>query len=304
MQRSNGSILIGAVLVLLGIFFLGQMNNWWSYDWIDLVAFWPLLIVAIGLRLLLPAGLAFDLIVIGLLIAAVWAQTLVPPKPEPERRWFGNIFHQSDSTEKTELKGPGISGAGQLRFFTTAAAGTLNLKSLDQFNNRLYTAQLSRSSFQQSDQRDGDTAITELKPKHSAIFGLHRLDYDLALTPKIPIELTLDAGASKTNLDLSDIQLTKLDMDAGATSSVIRLGTKSTRQRLILDIGASSLQLHVPKDAGLKITYDSGLSSNNFAEAGLNQSSDTYTTTDYDQANVLIEIELDGGASSINLERY
>ena len=50
-----------------------------------------------------------------------------------------------------------------------------------------------------------------------------RLRWNLALTPKIPLNLDLHAGAGRSNFDLSALQLTALNIASGAGEVVINL---------------------------------------------------------------------------------
>jgi hypothetical protein len=105
-------------------------------------------------------------------------------------------------------------------------------------------------------------------------------------------------------LDLSEVNLTNLTISSGASTYDIRLGEKADRLASEINIGASTVNIHLPKSLGLKITYQTGASSNNFTNQGLTKSDDIYQTDNFDSAAKKIEITFKAGASSIELDRY
>jgi hypothetical protein len=102
------------------------------------------------------------------------------------------------------------------------------------------------------------------------------------------------------NMDLSDLQLTKLDIDTGASSLDLILGDKVDQANISIEAGASSLDITVPKTVGVRVNIDAGLSSKNLND--LEKVDDnTYQSEGYDEAEKKADINLDIGVSSLNV---
>lgn len=127
---------------------------------------------------------------------------------------------------------------------------------------------------------------------------------DLKLTEKISLSIIIKTGASKLDLDFSNTKLDNLEIDSGASSSQIKIGGESREVDVHIKSGASSFNISLPEDAGLKITNNSGLSSNNFEKIGLKKDGKIYMSEKYDQTAQKITMILDTGVSSINIELY
>ena len=93
------------------------------------------------------------------------------------------------------------------------------------------------------------------------------------------------------------------EKQTGASSMTLTLGDKEALQKVLLDSGASSMTVRVPRDSGVKLIYDGGLSSKNIADLD-EVSEGVYQSPDYDDAKNAIEIKADVGLSSFTLERY
>ena len=83
-----------------------------------------------------------------------------------------------------------------------------------------------------------------------------RLRWDIALTPKIPLNLDLHGGAGRSNFDLSGLQLTALNIASGAGELVISLPSGEYNARVSGGVGRSSLS--VPAGAFVDLSVSSG----------------------------------------------
>ncbi len=61
--------LIGLIIVIIGVTYLGINFGWWSASaWNNVVQLWPLLLVILGLRLLLRGAMALLFVLVGLIL--------------------------------------------------------------------------------------------------------------------------------------------------------------------------------------------------------------------------------------------
>ncbi len=83
-----------------------------------------------------------------------------------------------------------------------------------------------------------------------------RLRWDVALTPKIPLNLDVHAGAGRSNFDLSSLQVTALNVASGAGEMVIALPKGEYNARISGGVGRSTI--HVPSGATVDLNISSG----------------------------------------------
>jgi hypothetical protein len=120
---------------------------------------------------------------------------------------------------------------------------------------------------------------------------------------RLPSSLILDLGAADLNADLSEVKLDKLTLDIGAASAGIRLGTLQDSLKVSLDAGASSIKMHIPKDSGVRVEIDGGVSSREFE--GLDKKGDgIYESPDYAAAEKKVIITGSTRATSFEIIRY
>ena len=127
---------------------------------------------------------------------------------------------------------------------------------------------------------------------------------DFKINDKVPLDLIINTGASKFDLNLENINLNKLNINCGASSGNIKIGQSKKEINVTIKSGASNFNLSLPKDAGLNINNKSGLSSTNFGDIGLNRNDKNYKSENYDSAMQKINLSFETGASSIKIDQY
>ena len=115
------------------------------------------------------------------------------------------------------------------------------------------------------------------------------------------LNTTLNASDARLELAGAVAQDSSLNLTLNASSGTLALPAASLNGNISLN--ASSLELCVVPDAGLRIRYSDTLSSNNFDGAGLTRSGELWVTPGYDQAALRTELTLNGNVSSITLHR-
>jgi len=129
-------------------------------------------------------------------------------------------------------------------------------------------------------------------------------EWNLLLAPEIIWDIDLDVGASRTELDLSRVKLKELEIDAGASDLSLHLGAHGLETQVNIDAGASNIKIIVPKDVRLQIELDGGLSSSNLETAGLVRSGDYYITPGTVSSDSLVKVNLKTGVSNLELVRF
>jgi hypothetical protein len=151
----------------------------------------------------------------------------------------------------------------------------------------------------------------------------YRNEWDLRLNDATPMEMNINLGAGRSNLDLSTLALTSLTMDGGAGEIVLDLSDSQSLGRLDFRIGVGNstidltgewqddldariegglgqLNLRLPSDVGVSVQVNTGIGA--VEATGLTQNGDTYTNDAFGVSDVTLHIDVEGGVGQINLD--
>lgn len=299
----TGEVLLGVGLITAGVLFLlGTLdivdiyfNNIWQL--------WPLLVVGAGVSLLKLAGVWKNIIVglflvasLGLLYVTVTNEEggqIISGKDDSKSRSEVAVSKKMNTIEDLDLK----IETGAMKVAIDPLDGGQMAKAVLESNRRFELKTNSTVS--------NTTQRTTIATKGSgfAWTGLSNNRLRVQIARDIPLNLRIDAGASSLDANLSDIRIKQFAVDAGASSMNVTIGSKEDDVKVSIDAGASSIKLRVPKESGVRVESEGGLSSKNFE--GVDEiSNDIYESKDYMQAAKRIIISTKVGASSIKIERY
>lgn len=112
------------------------------------------------------------------------------------------------------------------------------------------------------------------------------LRWDIGLSPRLPLDLEVNGGSGRLDLDLSELQLTELNLDVGSGSVEADLPAVEEHYEAQVDGGSGSCTLRLADgaDAGLKIDGGSG----------------SFTIEIGDEAHVTLR--LDGGSGGFSID--
>ena len=96
----------------------------------------------------------------------------------------------------------------------------------------------------------------------------------------------------------------ELKVDTGASSLDLKIGDKSSMQYITIKAGASDIDIRVPKDSGIRIRFDDGLTSKEFHDLEFVHRDKIYESRDYDSRDKKIELNISSGVSSIDIYGY
>jgi len=301
-----GKFIWGLIVVLIGLgFLLVNFNIVEASIFANVWRLWPIILVIIGLSILSNALSKWASIIINILLilAVIGSFLLLIFRPQViDDRVGKNIGNENASNQDLITEIDPDAKSAEVNIITGAA----ELK-LDGVTTKLLEANIksnvTTASLSQSTATDKQSVqITANQFRFLSFRGIN--DWQVHLTDKLPLALSLQTGAISATLDLTNIMMQKLDVKSGASTYDIRFGDKIDLQTATVSAGASTIKLRVPKNVAVKITNDSGLSSNNFERQGLNKSDKVFTTDGYDQSAKKIEISLKTGASTLELDRY
>lgn len=287
----GGMFLLAGVLLLLGS--LGVINIYLSEIW----RLWPIIIIMVGLSILSLRGWAAVAVygVSALVIGALVFVTLTGALKNDDdisRETF-NITSESDDIQNMALS-------------IEAGAGSINVSSADSGTMAEGESRGSNTQLRTNVTTDGETQKVRLSQRRDGGWmgpGSFS-NLDIRLNKDLPTDLEIDAGASSINADLSDIKLRSLLVDSGASSIDLKLGDKLDNSEITIDTGASSVSVRVPRDSGIKLVLDAGLSSRDLPSDYEKLDDKTYQSSNYDDADKKITINVDMGISSFKLSTY
>jgi hypothetical protein len=292
-----GQLFWGGLLIIVGTLLLLDNLNVVETNLAALWQLWPLLLVAAGLSVLsvrntlwktLSTLFVFVMLGFVLLVGLGVLDTNTNSSIQNDSTIV--LLNENTSKAETSIK---------------MGAGTLTISSAKQEEVVRANITSSFAELVETQRQEGDSQLISLETKGSGTwwFGAQKNELDVVLSQNIPQSILLDVGALSMNADLSEIELSSLNVKTGASSVLLRLGERSASLPVTIDAGASSVKLAAPKESGIRVEIDGGLSSRNL-EGLVDRGNGIFETENYDTADKKITITVKSGLSSFELTRY
>ena len=108
-----------------------------------------------------------------------------------------------------------------------------------------------------------DPGTVELEPDTAGPWPVSASPFDwrLGVTGEVPLELRVETGAAKSNLDLEDTQLRHLDLKTGASDTRVRLPRAAGVTTVRAEAGAAALTIEIPPGVAARIQSQMALGS-------------------------------------------
>jgi hypothetical protein len=264
MRRS--SLFWGIVIVLAGVLLLlQQMNllffNFWA-------VFWPLILILAGIWFLLG--------------------------PSVFRRDY-----------RAEIVSIPLEGAVEAEIRFRHGAGSLRIGALADGGDLLSGTCVGGADMRIH--RNADRVKARLSANPDVWFGFpgtmggRGLAWDIKLNKSVNYMLDLESGASETIIDLTDLKVSDLLVQTGASSSDITLPAAAGFTRVAVKSGAAAVNLRLPQDVAARIYIQSGLAGISVDTNRFPQTSGVYETPGYATAANKAEIRVETGVGSIDI---
>lgn len=128
------------------------------------------------------------------------------------------------------------------------------------------------------------------------------LEWCLNFSAKVEYIFNLKTGAGENFLDFSDLNVKKVTLNTGASSTKLNMPRNAVFTSLEIHAGAASVDVKIPENVAARIKIQSGLSGNNI---DMNRfkllSSGTYESPAYESAENKIDVLIDGGVGSFKV---
>ncbi len=297
----------GLILILIGSLAIARNLDLLYFDWYRFLKLWPVIFILWGISVL-PAR---DYVKIGLLLivlgGATWfvVDSSVYPNDDEHGFVFNNWNYNSNSLTKYEqtFTIPWADSIKKASIDLDAAAGSFHITdttaALVDFSQRG-----SKSAFEYVVKRTPENTRVKISEKHRPVFyGKSHKRVVIKLNPEPVWNINLDAGASAVKYDLSSFKLHQLNIDGGAGSFKITLGSRYPNTFVTMDAGASSILIRIPESSGCDLELSSVLSGKSLS--GFQKTDDGhYQTANYDSAVNKIHLNIDAAVSSFTILRY
>lgn len=260
---NRGTLFWGVILILAGVLFL--LGNAGLLRGIDVWAvLWPGFLILLGIWILLG------------------------------RFWGGSSAMQHavvalDGAPRAHLRLE--HGAGRLQL----AAGSLGTTLVEgDFGNGV---QIERHL-------QGDVLNVKLHipaQEFPFFFDTHGLEWNLTVNREIPLTMKINTGASEATLDLSELQVSDIRLETGASSTTLTLPANAGFTRLGVETGVASLHLRIPAGVAARIRTRGGLGSVSVDTARFPLQGSYYQSPDYDTAANKADVDIESGVASVDI---
>jgi hypothetical protein len=287
----RGDGVTGAVFLLgLGIvFLLGNYGYLQLNPWQVLLTIWPALLVAIGIDILISRHRRWWTTLLGfILVAAIMVGAL----------WLAGIGLPGGQITAGEQIEFGLQGATRAEVRLLPAAGSLELDKLmnsDALLAGTIPASTASRMITQEFTKTGDTAILKLQSTGTQLFyqltGENQSDWNLGITPTVPVKLEVSLGAGDAALDLTGLQISDLNYDMGVGAVTITLPANGNFMATV-DGAIGSITILVPAGTAVQINMDTALTARSLPEGYVKIGDSGFASPEYSTAKNRVVLDL------------
>jgi hypothetical protein len=297
----RGSVTLGLILIVVAFLWLLYNLGYLPSDiWYSLWRFWPLILILLGVDVALRGFPAwFALPVLLLATAAIVAIVLMVAPALPVARTVTENLSQE------------LAGSSQAQIQLEVDRGALNVQRMTDEPGLLMKGSFIHDSnilIEQEFNASSGQGRLRVADRYDVLFPSFlfladiRNDWQVKLTPVIPLAIEVNADNCQLDLDLDGLSLdtfnAELDHSRAEVTLPARDGFGAT-----LDIEDSELVLTVPPDAGARVELQSddtelALDSSRFTKTSDNE----YLSAGYDQAETRLDVVLTAADSSVTIE--
>lgn len=303
-RRPNrrGSITGAMILIALGVVFLIANLRPGIDAWSIVFHYWPLILIFIGV------GKIFDSLIFRdadsttgadhvsgasiafVVLIAIFGFAL----------WRGHERHDRlHDTHAVELQGAKTVSAN-----VDMSAGQLTLTGGD---SRLLDADFDYREEEGKPLVDytvsGDHGQLDInQEKENFHFGSTHNTWNLHFGGAEPLDLKVSIGAGQSDLQLRDLNVTRLEVHIGAGQMTLDLsGPRKSNLNADIEGGVGSATIRLPKDVGVRVHASGGIGS--VSTDGLTRDGDAYVNAVYGKTPATVELTVQGGVGEIVLSQ-
>lgn len=337
--RRSPSLFGPIVLIAIGVYFLlSNLGLVSGLNWMAALRLWPLLLVFIGINLIVrqaprPFG-AFLSALVALLAVAVFGYVLLFADDNPLLNRLGVSGNADVQRRQIEFSADDIDTAVVDIGF---GFSPVEVYALDDSPNLIEGTVTYAGDLIFDHDVSGSEATVNLHTRNGGFWFFNpnnwmnfgREDrWRIGLDPDVTMDLRLDLSAGSADLDLSELTLSRLQVDGGAGSMEIALPDgdydvqvdvsagstrltlpESGRQTVEIHGGAGSLTLYLPPTMEARVEVDDGVGSfgvdrDRFTQISGDEPDDGVWETDgYDEGSRnRVDLTIDVSAGSVSIQ--
>jgi hypothetical protein len=299
-QKRRRSVSLVGPVILIGLGVVWLLNNMgllaWS-AWEVIFRLWPILLIAAGLEIILNrfsvwGSLLALVLTVAILAGALW---LLRPGPGTGQVVGGEEISQA------------LGEASRAEVVIEPGIGSLHLESLPESANLVEG--VVRAGRGQEVTRHfavaGQTATFTLRSEGATIgpffWGDDQRSWELGLAPEVPLELKVDLGAGRADLDLTGLMVDDLEVSMGIGQAIVTLPDEG-RFRARIEGAIGETVVIIPAGMAARIRVDTGLAVSDLPD-GYQQRDDVYTSPGYASADDRVDLEVDQAIGKITIRQ-
>lgn len=126
-------------------------------------------------------------------------------------------------------------------------------------------------------------------------------DWDVQLSPAVPLALEFATGASKNVLDLSGLRATEVVLNTGMSETELTLPTAAGSTTVEVHAGLADVTIRVPPGVAARIQANVSLGSLDVDRTRFRPVADGFESPDIATAANRVQIRIDGGLESVRV---
>lgn len=284
----------GVVLIFIGIFWLMSnfgIINWSLFD--ILFRLWPLILIAVGVNIIFR-----DREIVRYITWSVFFIIIIAFGFYNQTRLGNANLSRRDTNLRVEKRTETTNGKLNLQI----GGGSLDIDSTDE---SIINADVpDKSIWQDVNFNNGNSRVDiDIKQK-SNFMQFNRnisLDYSFSLNDELLWDIELDTGAINGTMDFSNLKVSELDIDMGASNLNLIFGDKAEKTNVDIDGGVTNLEITVPKELGVRIDVDGGIRNININDGSWRKIDGYYMSANYEEALKKLDIDVDMGIGKFDV---
>lgn len=298
----------GITTIVLGLVFLGQMTGYLAWNvWLNILLLWPLLLVSFGLEIIGKALRNEWVRALGsLVVAAGLAYGALVMTPSGGSPFWVPVAGEAERFELFAEHEAGIdTGTARIE----GAVGTMSVTA----GNHLVAAE-GATPFEPVFDVETDASEADVRVGLGSGGGWWpaggRTSLDVALDEEVAWDLEVNAGVSSYELDLQDLVLRRLKLDAGVSEGTLTLGGLGEADEAVpveVNAGVSSITIRVPRDYPVRVELDAGLTGIDVKgewDTRREENTRFYESDEFSDDGAYWDIVIKAGVGSVTVEYY
>lgn len=312
-------VMWGVVLLFVGAVLLLENFDVINFYWRNVWSFWPVFLIIMGVNILFNRNKSEtgNMISLGVLVVMLGFMFYRGQQPPLNKNWIGERFSKDlnlelDSAENGDMQKlsftePFVAADSTKKTILNISGGGTSFN-LEDGTDQLITADVERkygNFILQKESSDSVNTVTfKMKDKKGNwSFGDGGNDVNLKLNKKPEWTINMNMGAGEVTMDLSDYKMRSFRFDGGAASVDLTVGALLPVTDIVVKTGVASVEISIPEQSGCRIKTKTGLSAKDFP-GFIKIDNGNYETSNYQTSTKKIFINLDGGLSNFEVNRY